>query len=77
MTKSNKENEIVTWLKTEQGLLQRRFKDKITKLKRGYDHRGVWIIVTCTCGYNFRTCFYIPKNGKCPQCNKLFTRAKL
>ena len=69
------EKEIITWLKKEQDKLQKKFKKKITNQRKGiYDFRGVWITVTCTCNYSFTTPYYIPHNGKCQKCGKLFCR---
>lgn len=71
-----KTDEIVIWLREEQSKLQKEFKKRITKQRRGiYDFRGVWISVCCACSYRFATPFHIRDNGTCSKCGKLSYRA--
>ena len=71
-----KKDKLVILLKKLQLELQQKFKKKITAQRTlYYDFRGVWIVVHCACGHEFRTPYFIPDNAKCPECKKLFYRA--
>ena len=75
--KPKKQNKIVAWLQAEQDRLQERYKERVVPiLKKGYEYSGVWIVVRCICGQDFRTPYNMPDNGKCPKCKKLFCRGR-
>ena len=70
--KKNKEDEFVLYLKQEQNRIQDNLQRKIDfNYQKNNWAFGIWITARCgKCGHDFKTVFYIPQNGKCPNCKK-------
>jgi len=67
-----KTKDIVKWLKRKQDELQEDYRNVISK-EKGYDFRAVHITVTCGCGKNYKTPYWIKDNARCKKCGKWIT----
>ncbi len=68
---------VSKWLKNQQDILQKSFKEMVKEENTNYGSTGkctgVWLHSQCAnCSREFPTVYYIPHNDRCQDCGCLF-----